>query len=138
MNSVRRQRSIQWGGQFLVAAELERHGYDVSFTMGNHTPVADLMVGHSQTGIQFWVDVKAQRPETSWWGKPKEQRLNLFYVLVRVGPTRADDRFFILSQQEFNDLVKAYCDAHPNNGLNGFGWKDALPFEGSWTRLPSW
>jgi hypothetical protein len=59
-------------------------------------------------------------------------------VLVIVAPTRASDRFFVLTQQEFNVLVEAYYKAHPNNGLNGFGWNDALRFENSWTKLPSW
>jgi len=55
-----RKASAQWAAQFLVAGELARHGYEVSFTMGNNTPVADLMVGHPNTGAQFWVDVKGQ------------------------------------------------------------------------------
>jgi hypothetical protein len=35
-------RQTQWATQFLVAAELIRRGYTVSFTQGNNTPVADL------------------------------------------------------------------------------------------------
>jgi hypothetical protein len=41
----------------LPAAELVRRNYSVSFTMGNNTPVADLIVG-TLTGNQFWIDVK--------------------------------------------------------------------------------
>ena len=82
-----RERSIQWGGQFLVAAELESHEYDVCFTMGNrnHTPIADLMVGHSKTGAQFWVDVKAQRVQTSWWGLVEPKRIQTMGSTVSVG-----------------------------------------------------
>jgi len=58
VSSKPRKRSATWAAQFLVAAELERHGYDVAFTMGSSTPVADLMAGHAATGEQFWVDVK--------------------------------------------------------------------------------
>jgi hypothetical protein len=32
-----RKRSSQWAAQFLVAAELERKGYEVAFTTGNGT-----------------------------------------------------------------------------------------------------
>ena len=42
--SAKAQRT-QWCAQFLAASELVRLGYVVSFTMGNNTPTADLMVG---------------------------------------------------------------------------------------------
>ena len=72
--------STQWAAQFLVAAELERHGYVVSFTMGHATPAADLMVGHP-VGTQFWIDVKGLAKPTSWpGGGIKPTRINLFYV----------------------------------------------------------
>jgi hypothetical protein len=34
--------------------------------MGNHTPVADLMVGHLATSTQFWVNVKGLSSSSSW------------------------------------------------------------------------
>ena len=51
----------EWTAAFLAAAELVRGGYVVSFTMGNRTPMADLMVGNPKNGDQFWVDVKGWR-----------------------------------------------------------------------------
>ena len=51
--------SAQWTAQFLVASELSRRGYTVSFTMGSNTPLADLMVASPQ-GEHFWIDVKGQ------------------------------------------------------------------------------
>lgn len=39
-----RGHQTQWAAQFAVASELCKRGYEVSFTMGNATPVADLMV----------------------------------------------------------------------------------------------
>ena len=53
-----KRQKTQWTAQYLAASELARRGYTVSFTMGNQTPVADLMVGNLQSGNQFWVDVK--------------------------------------------------------------------------------
>src|ERR1700738_4391592 len=97
--------SAQWAAQFLVAAELERHGYVVTFTMGHATPVADLMVGHTE-GDQFWVDVKGLKRPNAWLGKIKPPRKNLFYILTLVGTDRHEDRFFILSQSEWNELVE--------------------------------
>jgi hypothetical protein len=134
-----RKRSAQWAAQFLVAAELERNGYDVAFTMGNSTPVADLMAGHSGTGVQFWVDVKGLWAQNAWWGKAKRDRPNLFYVLTLVGKNRGLDRFFVLSQSEFNSLVEGYRLAHPaQKPVGGFNWADPVKFEGQWTKLPSW
>ena len=139
MTNGQRRRSAQWAGQFLVAAELERNGYDVAFTMGNTTPIADLMVGHSATGEQFWVDVKAQWEENAWWGKAKSLRLKLFYVLVKVGKIYGDDRFFILNQLEFNTLDEDYRLAHPTQKpVGGFDWNYPIPYEGHWEKLPSW
>src|SRR5580658_5257821 len=109
--SKKRKRSAQWAAQFLVAAELERYGYVVAFTMGNSTPVADLMVGHPATGAQFWVDVKGQWTLNAWWGRAKPQRPNLFYILTLVDRVRRKDRFFVLDQPEFNGLVAQYRSA---------------------------
>jgi hypothetical protein len=39
-----RGHQTQWAAQFAVASELCKRGYEVSFTMGNTTPIADLMV----------------------------------------------------------------------------------------------
>jgi hypothetical protein len=94
------KKSSQWPAQFLAAAEPARLGYTVAFTMGNHTPDADLMVG-TQDGRQFWVDVKGQWAKGGWIIKTKAKKQHLFYILVLVGATdRKGDRFFILSQDE--------------------------------------
>ena len=45
LSSAGKRMRTQWATQFLVASELVRRDYTVSFTMGNHTPNADLMVG---------------------------------------------------------------------------------------------
>ena len=134
-----RKPSAQWAAQFLVAAELERHGYVVSFTMGNNTPVADLMVGHPGTGVQFWVDVKGQWDSNAWWGSAKAARPNLFYILALVAPQRKEDRFFVLDQAEFNGLVELYRNSHPSaKPVGGFNWTDPHRFENQWDKLPSW
>jgi hypothetical protein len=134
-----RRRSAQWPAQFLVAAELARQGYNVAFTMGNATPVADLMVGHPLTGDQFWVDVKGQWTKSSWWGNAKKPRRNLFYILVLVGKDRSADRFFVLTQSEFNGLIANYKKTHPKQRpVGGFNWKDPQGHEAAWIKLPSW
>jgi hypothetical protein len=64
--------TVYWAAQFLVAAELERRGYFVSFTHEN-TPDFDLSVT-SPTGEHFVVDVEGLDSSTSWLGKGKAER----------------------------------------------------------------
>jgi hypothetical protein len=125
----------QWASQFLAASELVRRYYVVSFTMGNHTPTADLMVG-TETGSQFWVDVKGLSSNNAWLISKKPEHLNLFYILVRVGEVRDQDRFFILTQPEMNELLDKSRLAHPTDPTSGFAFKYPLPFEGKWEVLP--
>ncbi len=129
----------QWTAQFLAASELVRQGYTVSFTMGNHTPDADLMVG-TVDGRQFWVDVKGQASRGSWLLGRKADRLNLFYILVLVGLTRERDEFYILNQSDVNHLTAKYAKEHPNQknikGLEGCGFRDVADFKNGWETLP--
>ena|ERR1700722_17183786 len=112
-------RQTQWTAQFLVAAELVRRGYTVSFTMGNCTPVADLMVG-TPKGKQFWVDVKGLASKSDWLVKPKAPHDNLFYILAFLSPLaepgsmRQPDQFYVLTQIEANQLERDFRGAHPN------------------------
>jgi hypothetical protein len=137
-------RQTQWATQFLAAAELIRRGYTVSFTQGNNTPVADLMVG-SPTSKLFWVDVKGLSSKNAWLITPKPQRDDLFYVLVLLSPlaekpkARTPDRFFVLTQTEANSLEESYRKAHPNDKgtIPGFGFADAGMHEDGWCKLPS-
>jgi hypothetical protein len=48
----------QWTAQFAVASELCKRGYEISFTMGNATPLADLMVVSPKLKKMFLIDVK--------------------------------------------------------------------------------
>jgi hypothetical protein len=135
--------NTQWAAQFLVAAELTRRGYTVSFTMGNNTPLADLMVG-AASGKMFWVDVKGLAQNSPWLLRPKPERPELFYVLVYLTPlanqpdVRQPDRFFILTQSEANTLVSHYAKTHPGDRgtMPGFGFKDPHSSEDAWLKLP--
>lgn len=128
----------QWAAQFLVAAELERRGYVVSFTMGHATPVADLMVGHPD-GRQFWVDVKGLQSKNAWMGTKKAPRDGLFYVLVFVGSAVTEDQYFVVTQSEWDHLIDDYQNRHPNQKkIGGFGWPDPAIFKACWAKLPGW
>jgi hypothetical protein len=136
-------RQTQWATQFLAAAELIRRGYTVSFTQGNNTPIADLMVGSPSSKL-FWVDVKGLSGKNVWLIAPKEPRDDLFYVLVLLSrlaekpKARVADRFFILTQEEANELESDYRKAHPNDKgrVPGFGFNDPAAHEDLWDKLP--
>jgi hypothetical protein len=140
LDQTAKTQRTQWCAQFLAASELVRRGYVVSFTMGNHTPTADLMVGVPQTGLQFWVDVKGLASNNAWLIKPKPEHLNLFYILVRVAENRKDDRFFILSQSEMNQLLdKARAEREARNSTDkteGFRFTYPQDYESHWASLP--
>jgi hypothetical protein len=117
--------------------------------MGHHTPMADLMVGHLPSGVQFWVNVKGLSAPGGTWlvEKPGKPTLNgLYYVLVLVGEEREKDRFFILSQPEARDLIEKYgksrWDVNPAarpldpGGFQGFRFGDPAKFEECWNKLP--
>jgi hypothetical protein len=125
-----------WAARFLAAAELERRGYHVSLA-DEKVPGFDLSVT-TLTGEQFLVDVKGLgSSETPWIGRIKPTRPNLFYILVLVAPDRNEDRFFILSQSEWNSLVEDYQHSHPNDPTPGFLWAAPHKYEGQWGKLPS-
>jgi hypothetical protein len=125
-----------WAARFLVAAELERRRYHVRLTDEN-TPGFDLSVT-TITGQQFLVDVKGLGAAgTPWLGAIKPPRENLFYILVFVGAGRNDDRFFILSQSEWNALIEEYQRNHPNDPTSGLLWAAPHKYEGQWEKLPA-
>jgi hypothetical protein len=53
-----RGHQTQWAAQFAVASELCKRGYEVSFTMGNTTPIADLMVVSPVGREMFLIDAR--------------------------------------------------------------------------------
>ena len=142
--SIAEKRSrTQWSAQFLVASELVRRGYLVSFTMGNNTPDADLVVG--RRGHQpFWIDVKGNSTRGVWPVAPKPPSPSLYYVLVSLSPlangdnVREPDEFFVLSQDDAAKLAAEYSRTHPNDQgkVRGFGFNDPREFRNAWAKLP--
>lgn len=94
-----RSHQTQWATQFAVASELCKRGYEIAFTSGQNTPLADLMAVSPQTKQMFLVDVKGLYRHNPFLIKLKAPRKNLFYILVYV-PTDGPNEFFVLSQRE--------------------------------------
>jgi hypothetical protein len=100
-----RGHQTQWAAQFAVASELCKRGYEVSFTMGHSTPVADLMVVSPSAREMFLVDVKGLHKRNPWIVKRKAPRANLFYILAYV-PTAEPNQFFIMSQEDVSAAIR--------------------------------
>jgi hypothetical protein len=128
----------QWAAQFAVASELCKRGYEVSFTMGNRTPLADLMVVSPVQKEMFLVDVKGLFRKNPWIVKRKPVRDNLFYILAFV-PRDEDNQFFVLKQETADLLIQKELrrlkrpDDYP---LTGIDWKSAIPHKDAWRVLP--
>lgn len=133
-----RGHQTQWAAQFAVASELCKRGYEVSFTMGNTAPVADLMVVSPIQREMFLIDVKGLYRANPWLLKRKEVRANLFYVLAFV-PQDAPNEYFVLSQQQANQLVEEELRRlnRPNDyPVTGFVMKLAVKHKDAWHVLP--
>ena len=135
---ARRGHQTQWAAQFAVASELCKRGYEVSFTMGKTTPVADLMVVSPVGREMFLIDVKGLYRPNPWVLKRKAIRANLFYVLAFV-PAGAPNQFFIMTQKQADKLIAAELkrlDRPDDYSMTGFVWKLALDHRDAWHVLP--
>jgi hypothetical protein len=102
--STGRGHQTQWAAQFAVASELCKRGYEVAFTSGHTTPIADLMAVSPIKREMFLVDVKGLYRKNPWLIKRKEPRKHLFYILAYV-PTEEQNEYFILSQEKVHSLI---------------------------------
>lgn len=136
-HGAKRKQRVQWAAQFAVASELCKRGYEVGFTMGNATPLADLLVV-TPTERMFRVDVKGAGGKNEWLIMRKSPSKDLFYILAYV-PADDLNRFFILTQETINhrlemELIK---DGKTENfSMMGLPWKDAIDHENKWDILP--
>lgn len=140
MNNQRHQ--TQWAAQFAVASELCKRGYEVSFTLGHDTPLADLVVV-SPGQMHFLIDVKGLAAENYWQIAQKSRQDNLFYVLAFV-PKDNQNQFFVMTQDAANaDIDAEFARLSPErkrlgkqeNRL-GVRWRDAEGYRDRWDLLP--
>ena len=133
-----RGHRTQWAAQFAVASELCKRGYEVSFTMGNTAPVADLMVVSPIRREMFLVDVKGLYRRNAWVIGRKQIRANLFYILAYV-PTGSANEFFVVSQRDAYKLIQTELrrlnrpDDYPMTALL---WRVVEKHRGAWDVLP--
>ena len=133
-----RSHQTQWAAQFAVASELCKRGYEVAFTAGHTTPVADLMAVSPRKKMMFLVDVKGLYRRNAWIIKRKPPMSNLFYILAYV-PANEPNQFFVLTQQQVAQHIKDVLvrlkrpDDYPMTGIE---WPSALKHKDAWDVLP--
>jgi hypothetical protein len=138
-DSKARGHQTQWAAQFAVASELCKRGYEVAFTSGHTTPIADLMVVSPIEKAMLLIDVKGLYRPNPWLIKRKPLRDNLFYVLTFV-PVGQPNEYFVLDQGQVHSLIESElerlkrADDYP---VTGFSYKLAEPYREAWTRLPA-
>jgi hypothetical protein len=138
LKQSRSPHRTQWAAQFAVASELCKRGYEVALTMGNDTPLADLMVVSPATKKMFLVDVKGRYLRNAWGIKRKEARDNLFYVLAYV-PNDRPNQFFILKQEDVHAYIELEFKRRKwpkDHKLTGITWKQAEEHQDRWGILP--
>jgi len=127
---VARRHQTQWAAQFAVASELCKRSYEVAFTSGHTTPIADLMVVSPVGRKMFLVDVKGLYRKNSWVVRRKAPREDLFYVLAYV-PNAEPNQFFVLSQKQVSALIRQELKRLgrlDDYSMTGIPWKDAEPY----------
>ena len=135
----RNPHRTQWAAQFAVASELCKRGYEVSFAMGNRTPLADLRVVSPKQKKMFLVDVKGLYRQTPWIISRKPTRDDLFYILAYV-PEERSNRFFILTQEQANNYLDSELKrlGRPRDcGAMGILWAQGAKHENQWRILPA-
>jgi hypothetical protein len=124
--------------QSAVASELHKRGYEVTFTTRDTIPVAHMKVISPTSKQHFLIAVTGLYKPNSWKIKPKATKDGLYYVLALV-PDEANNRFFILSQEQVNSYIRDELarlgrpDDYPSPGID---WKQAESHENRWDMLP--
>jgi len=137
MSQTQSAGQLRGAAQFAVASELCKRSYEVSFTMGNTTPIADLMAVSPVGREMFLVDVKGYR-RNLFLVKRTPANARLYYFLAFV-PDGAPNRFFVLDQAIAGRLIEqglqtlGRADGYPVTGIE---WDRALEHEGRWDVLP--
>jgi transcriptional regulator with XRE-family HTH domain len=120
----------QWAAQFLVAGELTRRGYLISFPFGN-APATDIHAT-SPNGTSFPVEIKGLKSANFWLvRKPRGKDLRLYILaLVPQGEPLKAPRYFVLTAK---DLLLIHVDDPKWPGMN---WGAVLEYESRWDKLP--
>lgn len=109
MADFERKPCTHLAGEFFVAAELSRRGFNVALTMGNAKRV-DLIIEDQGRTIPIQVKAIAKRQNVGWPMPTDISKIigGVIYVLVVLGAVDVRPQYFILSGSDVRRLTKVY------------------------------
>ena len=137
-------------GEFYVAAELSRKGYNTAILLGN-TELYDILTVNSQTQKQILIQVKTTwnfRGGRKWVLNKKVEDIidaNLFYIFVNLFSEDKRPEFFIIHSEELANMIKKghsewletpgkKGQKHNPNSIRQFSDKEGIYLE-KWDKL---
>ena len=109
MNRTARKPCTHLAGEFFVAAELSRRGFNVALTMGNAKKV-DLVIENEGRTLAIQVKALAVRKNVGWPLKPDQHYdKTLVFVLVVLGVPGAPPEYYVVSGAKVEILRKGYA-----------------------------
>ncbi len=118
-------------GEYFVAAELLRRGFNVGITMGNAKSI-DILA--ERAGKQYIIQVKAiYKKKNVGWPMMKDKIIkDLFYVLVNLNGDRMDQpEYFIAKGSEIRRLIKQY----ETRGILSLSSVNKQEFRDNWNKI---
>ena len=99
--------SSHLAGEYFVAAELYRRGYEVGITIGNAKAI-DIFAVKGRRKVLLQVKAIRDKKSIGWpisWDRIED---GIVYVFVLVNPPDQKPSYFILSAEEARENVKQY------------------------------
>ncbi len=97
-------------GEFFVAAELSRRGYNVALTLGNAKKV-DLIVENDGKTVPIQVKALALKKSAGWPLKPEQHYdKSIVFVLVTLGVPGSLPEYFIMSGEAVERARRDYTN----------------------------
>lgn len=118
-------------GEYFVAAELLRRGYNVGITMGNAKGI-DILA--EKVGKQFIIQVKAifKKKNVGWPMMADKVNESAFYVFVNLnGDKMIEPEYFIATGTEAKSKVKQYT----TRGIIDLSTINNVDFKNRWDKI---
>ena len=108
INTKQMKPCTHLAGEFFVAAELSRMGYNVALTMGNAKRV-DLIIENNDATLPVQVKALSQKKNVGWpLNLEVKYKKSLIFALVVLGPIGQKPDYYILDGAEVEKRRKNY------------------------------
>lgn len=130
-SSIDRQKT-GLAGEFFVAAELLKRGYQVALTLGNAKSV-DLMVHDEASGKTRTVQVKTLRAKNYFDLEPRKISEADIYAFVLLNEPGSPVEIFAVSASELSSKLDTFFGAtHATSKRNGVSYKSLVAYKDNW------